>query len=166
MKARPMKKSCLFFLSIITLFGWSRAYAQTAATDTPTATPTNTATNSSTATASPVPNTIQVSLGSSPNLFMAPGASNVLVMQVLINNPNSSQVTLESLGVTVSGTGSPDSGIASLVLSKNGTTLASSTTSVGDANFNFIDVLGPSASVTYQMNANFQASAPTGTYLF
>ena len=149
--------------------------ATNTASNTPTFTRTNTATstvtNSATKTATSTPAstatqvTVQVNTGSSPNSNQLPGASNVSVLNVTMNNPSSSNVTISSLTITVSGTGSPN-GSVTLTLLLNGNPVGTASVIGNSATFNLTDNLPASGSVTYQVQASFSGSAPTGTYVF
>lgn len=74
-------------------------------------------------------------------------------------------VSLTGLTLTVGGTGTPATGISSVVLTKNGSNLATATLTGSTEVFTFNDPLTASGSVTYLVTVNFTASA-SGTYAF
>jgi len=143
-------------------------------TNTPIFTATYTATSTLTHTPSPTPTvpatatavTVSVISGPSvpPNSTQLPGTTNLPVIQVLVNNPGTLPVTLTSLTLTDSGTGTPSRGIM-ITLYNNGTSLGTTTFSGTTAAFNGVSiVIPPGGSVTLQVNGNFSGTAPNGTY--
>ncbi len=138
------------------------------ATNSPTHTLTNTATNSPVNTATFTPTSVTVSVVSGPgvpsNGTKLPGASNVLVDQVVLSNPSSSTVTLTNLTITNTGTGTGSTGITNITLSNNGTSLGTIPFATNTAAFTGLNlVIGAGASVTLQANSNFSVGAPSGT---
>ena len=138
------------------------------ATKSPTLTLTNTATNSPVNTATFTPISVTVSVVSGPgapsNGTKLPGASNVLVDQVVLSNPSSSTVTLTNLTITNTGTGIGSTGITNITLSNNGTPLGTISFATNTAAFTGLNlVIGAGASVTLQANTNFSVGAPSGT---
>jgi hypothetical protein len=128
----------------------------------PTDTPGSGSTNTPTAT----PVTAQVSQGPAAppsSVSDLSGSAGVTVAEPKINNPSSGSFTMTSLIVTESG--SPTSDITSLVLTKNGTTLAVASFAGSTATFNFSDVVPINGSAIYDITANFSSTA-VGTYQF
>ena len=132
-------------------------------THTPTATNSATPTATSTPTFTPTSVTVSVITGPSApsNSTQLPGAANVGVVQVRLNNPSGSPVTVTNL--TLQNSGSPSTGITGITLLNNGTSLGTTTFSGTTAAFNGMNiVIPPGGSVTLLVNGNFSSTASNG----
>jgi hypothetical protein len=109
--------------------------------------------------------TVQDSQGNNPpgNSSQLPGATGVLVQQIVLTNPAPGAVTLT--GLTLSQTGGP--GITSATLLKNGVPVQTAVFNGGNAVFNFSDTIaGNNGAVTYQVQVNVSNTAGAGNYGF
>ena len=140
-----------------------QAYTCSPPLPSPTPSPTNNPTNAPTNTPTPmVEGNTQGSTEPSDSTQEA-GTTNVSSTEVQLNNTSGAPVTLASLTLSDSGTGNAATGVASVNLVKNGSSLASSTFSGSTAVFTFSDVIPVGGSVTYFFTENYSSSA-TGTY--
>ncbi len=135
-------------------------------TATPTASPT--ATNSATATPSATTTAVTVSVSAGPNSptnsSQLPGASNVEVEQVSLNNPSSMAVTLTGLTLSFPAAGN-NGDVTGAALLSNGTTVATASFSGTTATFTFSEVLPPSSGATFTLTVNMGSGA-SGAYAF
>ncbi len=136
------------------------------ATKTTTSTPTITWTPTATPTGTSVP-PVQITVGPNPPVdsTQLPGAAGITMMQYVLTNPIASAVTVTSLTLTDSGTGNAATGIASVVLLRNGVPISTSTFSGTQATLAMADLLAASSSVTYEVEVTFTTAA-AGTYQF
>lgn len=141
-------------------------------TSTLTSTPTNTfvftATPSFTPSSTPTEVTVVATQGTNPpgNSTQPAGTSGLLVQQVVLTNPSSSVVNVTAVTLTLAvGGGGNSTDITGVTLWENGTAITTTTFSGNTAVYLINEPLGPSASATFTVTADFGTNA-IGTYTF
>ncbi len=154
------------------------------ATLTPTSTPTDTTTQTATSTASSTPtvtlsptatpaNVVLVPYNEPPSSSYVPGTSGVTLMNMILTNAGTNVATLDSMAISVTGTGDDYSDISNLSLFKNSSAVTFSkqtfagegTDAVTFQNGSSFDTLAVGASVTYTLTVDFYSSTSAfGTF--
>ena len=143
--------------------------ATSTTTLTTTNSPTVTASPTYTPTASPTQAVITVNPGTATpcSCPQSPGATNVTVVIIVLDNTSSTTINLTNVTIVDTGTGNPATGITGITLYGNGSSMGTTVFSGGSATFNINYNITVSASVTLTVEASFSSSVSVGsTYQF